>query len=86
MMRWVKVEDVGDTQFLLEEQVDKFRFREENERVIAQGGKPATGRPLLLGVTKASLALSRSSPRPRSGDHARAHRSLNSGQGGPPVT
>ena len=33
MMRWVKVEDVGDTEFLLEEQVDKFRFREENERV-----------------------------------------------------
>src|SRR4029450_11866690 len=35
---------------------DKFRFREENERVIAQGGKPATGRPLLLGITKASLS------------------------------
>ena len=33
MMRWVKVEEVGDTQFLLEEQVDKFRFHEENERV-----------------------------------------------------
>src|SRR2546422_10896513 len=56
MMRWVKVEDVGDTAFLLEQQVDKFRFREENERVIAQGGKPATGRPLLLGITKASLS------------------------------
>ncbi len=56
MMRWVKVEDVGDTQFLLEQQVDKFRFHEENERVIAQGGKPATGRPLLLGITKASLS------------------------------
>jgi DNA-directed RNA polymerase subunit beta' len=56
MMRWVKVEDVGDTQFLLEQQVDKFRFREENERVIQQGGRPATGRPLLLGITKASLS------------------------------
>ena len=56
MMRWVKVEDVGDTQFLLEQQVDKFRFHEENQRVIAQGGKPATGRPLLLGITKASLS------------------------------
>jgi DNA-directed RNA polymerase subunit beta' len=56
MMRWVKVEDVGDTEFLLEEQVDKFRFREENERVMARGGKPATGRPLLLGITKASLS------------------------------
>ncbi|HKS95667.1 MAG TPA: DNA-directed RNA polymerase subunit beta', partial [Terriglobia bacterium] len=56
MMRWVKVEEVGDTEFLLDEHVDKFRFREENERVLAQGGKPATGRPLLLGITKASLS------------------------------
>jgi DNA-directed RNA polymerase subunit beta' len=56
MMRWVKVEDVGDTRFLLEEQLDKFAFREENERVIKEGGKPATGRPLLLGITKASLS------------------------------
>jgi len=56
MMRWVKVEDVGDTSFLLEEQVDKFRFREENERVLSEGGRPATGRPLLLGITKASLS------------------------------
>src|ERR1700726_473934 len=56
MMRWRKVEDVGDTQFLLEQQIDKFRFAEENERVIAQGGRPATGRPLLLGITKASLS------------------------------
>ncbi len=56
MMRWVKVEDVGDTEFLLEEQVDKFRFREENERVLKAGGRPATGRPLLLGITKASLS------------------------------
>jgi DNA-directed RNA polymerase subunit beta' len=56
MMRWVKVEDVGDTSFLLEQQIDKFRFREENEKAIANGGKPATGRPLLLGITKASLS------------------------------
>ena len=56
MMRWVKVEDIGDTEFLPEEEVDKFRFREENERVIAQGGRPATGKPLLLGITKASLS------------------------------
>ena len=56
MMRWVKVEDVGDTGFLFEQQVDKFRFREENESVITNGGKPATGRPLLLGITKASLS------------------------------
>ena len=56
MLRWVKIEDVGDTNFLLEQQVDRFRFREENERVIAEGGRPAIGRPLLLGITKASLS------------------------------
>ena len=56
MMRWVKVEDVGDTEFLVDEQVDKVRFTEENERTIKDGGRPATGRPLLLGITKASLS------------------------------
>jgi len=56
MMRWVKVEEVGDTEFIVDEQVDKFRFQGENERVIAEGGQPATGRPLLLGITKASLS------------------------------
>ncbi len=56
MMRWVKVEEVGDTEFLLDEHVDKFRFREENERITAAGGKAAAGRPLLLGITKASLS------------------------------
>jgi DNA-directed RNA polymerase subunit beta' len=56
MMRWIKVEDVGDTEFLVDEQVDKFRFQEENERVKKNGGKPASGRPLLLVITKASLS------------------------------
>ena len=56
MMRWVKIEDVGDTDFLVDEQVDRSRFLGENERVIADGGQPATGRPLLLGITKASLS------------------------------
>jgi DNA-directed RNA polymerase subunit beta' len=56
MMRWVKIEEVGDTEFLIEEVVDKFRFLEENERVIGSGGRPATGRPILLGITKASLS------------------------------
>jgi DNA-directed RNA polymerase subunit beta' len=56
MMRWVKIEEVGDTDFLIEEVVDKFRFLEENERVIQEGGRPATGRPILLGITKASLS------------------------------
>ncbi len=56
MMRWVKIEEVGDTDFIIDEQVDKFRFQEENQRVLERGGDPATGRPLLLGITKASLS------------------------------
>jgi DNA-directed RNA polymerase subunit beta' len=56
MMRWVKIEDVGDTEFLVDEQVDKFRFLEENERVIGEEGRPATAQPVLLGITKASLS------------------------------
>jgi DNA-directed RNA polymerase subunit beta' len=56
MMRWVKVEDIGDTEFLPEEVVDKFKFREENERVVAAGGRPAKGKAVLLGITKASLS------------------------------
>jgi len=56
MLRWVKIEEVGDTNFLLEQQTDKFRFQEENERVLANGSMPAKGRPQLLGITKASLS------------------------------
>jgi DNA-directed RNA polymerase subunit beta' len=56
MMRSVKIEEVGDTDFLIDEQVDRFRFEEENERVIAAEGQPAIGRPMLLGITKASLS------------------------------
>ncbi len=56
MMRWVKVDDIGDTEFLPEEVVDKFKFREENARVVDAGGRPATGKPVLLGITKASLS------------------------------
>ena len=56
MMRWVKVDDIGDTEFLPEEVVDKFKFREENNRVVEAGGRPATGKTVLLGITKASLS------------------------------
>jgi DNA-directed RNA polymerase subunit beta' len=56
MMRWVKVEDIGDTEFLPEEIVDKFRFRAENQRVEEAGGRPAAGKTVLLGITKASLS------------------------------
>jgi DNA-directed RNA polymerase subunit beta' len=56
MLRWVKISDVGDTDFLLDEQVDRFRFTDENARVIGEDGQPASAEPLLLGITKASLS------------------------------
>ncbi|HYN05373.1 MAG TPA: DNA-directed RNA polymerase subunit beta', partial [Vicinamibacteria bacterium] len=56
MMRWVKVEEVGDSEFLIDEIVDRFRFMMQNNRLAAEGKKPASGHPLLLGITKASLS------------------------------
>lgn len=56
MLRRVRIRDVGDTNFLVDEQVEKAMFELENERVIANGGKPAVAEPLLLGITKASLS------------------------------
>jgi DNA-directed RNA polymerase subunit beta' len=55
MLRRIKVVDPGDTDFLLGEQVEKWVFEERNDEVMAQGQRPATGEPLLLGITKASL-------------------------------
>jgi len=55
MLRRVEIEDSGDTNFLSGEQIDKFRFKAENNRIIAAGGKPAKGKPILQGITKASL-------------------------------
>ena len=55
MLRRIKVIQPGDTSLLTDEQVEKHRFEEENERVVAQGGDPAIGEPMLLGITKASL-------------------------------
>jgi len=52
----VRVTDVGDTNFLVDEQVEKHIFEEENERILTKGGIPAKGEPLLLGITKASLS------------------------------
>jgi DNA-directed RNA polymerase subunit beta' len=56
MLRRVRIEEVGDTDFVVGELVDKFVFQEENDRVLAQGKRPATAKPILLGITKASLS------------------------------
>ncbi len=56
MMRKIRIEEPGDTIFLIGDEVDRMVFAEENERVRGDGGRPAQGRPLLLGITKASLS------------------------------
>ncbi|MGP8048969.1 MAG: DNA-directed RNA polymerase subunit beta' [Desulfobaccales bacterium] len=55
MLRRIKVVEAGDTDFLMGEQVEKWVFEEKNDRAVAAGKRPATGEPLLLGITKASL-------------------------------
>ncbi len=57
MMRKVEIVDVGDTSFIYGEQVDKYRFHEENRKVLREGGQPAVAKPLLLGITRASLSI-----------------------------
>jgi DNA-directed RNA polymerase subunit beta' len=56
MLQKVQVEEPGDTTFLEGDLVDKVTFRDENERILADGGSPATFKPMLLGITKASLS------------------------------
>ena len=56
MLRRVTVIESGDTNLLPSDLVDRVRFEEENRRVVSEGGKPASGRPVLMGITKASLA------------------------------
>ncbi len=56
MMRKVRIENCGDTQMLPGELVDMFTFEDENERAIQNGGRPATAKRVLLGITKAALS------------------------------
>jgi len=55
MMRWVQITDVGDTPLIVDEKVDKHRFKEINEAAFKDNGLPATCEPQLLGITKAAL-------------------------------
>jgi len=56
ILRKVKIEDPGDTELLSGGLIDSFELENENNRVIAQGLKPAIAKPVILGITKASLA------------------------------
>ena len=55
MLKKVKIKETGDTDFMVGEIVDKVKFEEENEKVLALGGKPAVAEPVILGITKAAL-------------------------------
>ena len=57
MLRKVEILAVGNTKFIFGQQVDKYKFHEENMRVIAEGGQPAIGKPMFQGITKASLGV-----------------------------
>ena len=86
MMRWMKVEDVGDTEFLIDEVVDKFRFRSENEKV-AQGQRSAGHRQPAAPRDHQGVALHRllHLGRELPGDDAGAHRGRDQRQGRPPA-
>ena len=55
MLQKVEIDDPGETTFLAGEQIDRFEFERENVKVEAEGLRPATARPVLQGITKASL-------------------------------
>lgn len=55
MLKRVKIRDIGDTNFIIDDYVEWWVFEEENKRVLSEGGKPAQAEPLFLGITKASL-------------------------------
>ena len=83
MLRRVRIEEVGDTEFVVGELVDKFVFSGRERQGRRAGKRPATAQPVLLGITKASLLdgqLHLGGVLP--GDHAGAHRGRHQRQGG----
>ncbi len=57
MMRKVEIVQVGDTGFIYGQQIDKYRFHNENIKVLKEGGESAVAKPMLLGITRASLNI-----------------------------
>ncbi|MFH1622529.1 MAG: DNA-directed RNA polymerase subunit beta' [Candidatus Omnitrophota bacterium] len=55
MLRKVRIEDSGDSEFLIGQYIDRWKFQRENQKIIKKGGKPASATPLLLGITKSSI-------------------------------
>jgi DNA-directed RNA polymerase subunit beta' len=57
MMKKVEIVDVGDTPFIFGQQVDRYKFHEENRKTLREGGQPSIARPILLGITRVSLNI-----------------------------
>ena len=55
ILRWVRVETIGDTALLPNQLIDRVQFQEVNAKTLAEGGEPATSKPEILGITRASL-------------------------------
>ncbi len=56
MIKWRRVEEVGDTSLIPDQVIEKWKFEEENARVVAEGGRPAKAQPALLPISRAALA------------------------------
>ena len=56
MLQKIRILDVGDTEFYANDEVPRHRFHAENRRVEEEGGTPATGKPVLQSISKASLS------------------------------
>ncbi len=57
MLRKVEIVSVGNSKFIYGQQVDKYKFHEENREVLEKGGKPAVARPMFQGITKSALNI-----------------------------
>ncbi len=55
MFKRVRIEDPGDTKFLPGDEVDRFEFEDENRRVVSEGGRPATAKPILVGIARVAV-------------------------------
>jgi DNA-directed RNA polymerase subunit beta' len=56
MLRYVQVETPGDSELLPDDLIDRFTYTESNALIVAQGGEPATARPVLLSLVRTALA------------------------------
>ncbi|MCK5220804.1 MAG: DNA-directed RNA polymerase subunit beta', partial [Candidatus Aminicenantes bacterium] len=56
MIKWRRIEEIGNTKFISDQIIEKWKFAQENAKVVAEGGKPAQAKPHLLPISRAALA------------------------------